>query len=178
MLQPPARSQPLMCAEGVREFTASPRTDLVPCFRKKLVGRASSDRSRILDSNPVPAGFWADTLPTELFRPEGECILLYTVDRCRAVYCRPAVYRCRAVYLCKRRGTRRVRCIPVYSRYTPRFFYSIFYSLLQHSSLTEGVCPPGPACSLSNILSNIHTRLRLVTGSLVPVLQVAMETLV
>ena len=29
---------------------------------------------------------------------EGECILLYTVDRCRAVYCRPAVYRCIPLY--------------------------------------------------------------------------------
>ena len=45
---------------------------------------------------------------------EGECIPLYTVYRCRAVYCIPAVYRCRAVYLCKRRGTRRECCIPVY----------------------------------------------------------------
>ena len=50
--------------------------------------------------------------------------------------------------------------------------------LIGKKSLTEGVRPPGAGRSLSYILSNIHTRLRLVTGSLVLVLEVAIETLV
>ena len=55
--------------------------------------------------------------------PEGECRLLYTVDRCRAVD------------LCKRPVTRHGCCIPVYSRSTPRFVYSPEYNILQHSAL-------------------------------------------